>query len=76
MPYLNQDANTKKFKAQRYYLPEVVIKKYTVIIDGKNFHEQPTDSDIKWYKEKRKLITGKGENYTTGCLLDSEIIVV
>ena len=76
MPYLNQDANAKRFKAQRYYLPEVVIKKYTVIIDGKNFYEHSIDSDIKWYKERRKLITGKGENYTTGCLLDSKIIVV
>ena len=27
-------------------------------------------SDIKWYKRIRKLTTGHGEDYTTGCLLD------
>ena len=26
--------------------------------------------DIKWYREIRKLTTGQGEDYTTGCLLD------
>ena len=33
----------------------------------------PIDSDIKRYKEIRKLATGQGEDYTTGCLLDYEI---
>ena len=27
-------------------------------------------SDIKRYEEIRKLTTGQGEDYTTGCLLD------
>ena len=35
---------------------------------------QPIDSDIKRYKEIRKLTTGQGEDYTTGCLLDYEYI--
>ena len=28
------------------------------------------DSDKKRYEEIRKLTTGQGEDYTTGCLLD------
>ena len=33
-------------------------------INGKNFYDQPVDSDIKKkYKEIRKLITGPGEDY-------------
>ena len=32
------------------------------------------DSDIKRYEEIKKLTTGKGEDYTTGCLLDFEHI--
>ena len=28
------------------------------------------DSDIKRYKEIRKLTTGQDEDYTTGCFLD------
>ena len=34
----------------------------------------PTDSDIKQYEETRKLTTGQGKEYTTGCLLDYEYI--
>ena len=41
-----------------------------MIIIGKNFYDQPIDSDVKWYEEIRKLTTGQGEDYTTGCLLD------
>ena len=34
-------------------------------INGKNFYDQPVDSDIKKkYKEIRKLTTGPGEDYT------------
>ena len=43
-----------------------------MIINGKNFYDQPIDSDIKQYEEIRKLTTGQGEDYTTGCLLDYE----
>ena len=45
-----------------------------MIINGKNFYDQAIDSDIKRYKEIRKLTTGQGEDYTTGCLLDYEYV--
>ena len=32
------------------------------------------DSDIKRHEEIKKLTTGQGEDYTTGCLLDFEHI--
>ena len=35
---------------------------------------QAIDSDINWREETRKLTTGQGEDYTTGCLLDYEYI--
>ena len=54
--------------------PKGIIKNYNVIINGKNFYDQPIDSGIKWYKEIRKLTTGQGEDYTTGCLWDYEYI--
>ena len=53
-----------------YYLPKVEIKDFNVMIDGKNFFDQPIDSDLKTYKNIRKVATGQGEDYTTGCLLD------
>ena len=45
----NQDNDSKRFKSQIYYLPKGIIKNYNVIINGKNFYDQPIDSDIKLY---------------------------
>ena len=53
-----------------YYLPKVEIKDYTVMIDGKNFFDQTINSMIKRYENIRKIATGQGDNYTTGCSLD------
>ena len=72
--YSNQDANSKRFKTRRYYLPKGIIDNYNVIINGKNFYDQPIDSDIKRYEEIRKLTTGHGEDYATACLLDYDYI--
>ena len=55
---------------QKYYLPRIDLKKYNVIIDGRNFYDNPILSDIEKYTELKKLTIGKGEDYTTGCLLD------
>ena len=41
-----------------------------MISNGKNFYDQPIDSDIKRYEEIRKLTTRQGEDYIAGCLLD------
>ena len=40
----------------------------------KNFYSHSTDSDIKRYKDIRKLTIREGENYTTEYLLDYECI--
>ena len=53
-----------------YYLPKVEIKDYNVMIDGRNFFDQPVNSLSKTYENIRKIATGKGDDYTTGCLLD------
>ena len=53
-----------------YYLPKVEIKDYNVMIDGRNFFDQPINSMSKTYENIRKIATGKGDDYTTGCLLD------
>ena len=52
-----------------YYLPKVVLKDYNVKVDGSNFFDQPVNNDTKTYKN-RKILTGQGDGYTTGCLLD------
>ena len=53
-----------------YYLPNVEIKDYSVIIDGKNFFDHPVKSNKVTYENIRKITTGQGDDYTTGCLLD------
>ena len=40
------------------------------MIDGKNFSDQPVNNTFKTYENIRKIATGKGDDYATGCLLD------
>ena len=40
------------------------------MIDGKNFFDQPVKRDIRTYDNIRKITTGQGDDYTTGCLLN------
>ena len=40
------------------------------MIDGKNVFDQAINSDVKMYENIRKIATGQGDDYTTGCLLD------
>ena len=55
---------------RKYFIPRVDITNYNVIIDGRNFYDQPISDQIKKYGEIRKIATGKADDYTTGCLLD------
>ena len=38
--------------------------------DGKNFCDQPVKNDKVTYENIRRITTGQGDVYTTGCLLD------
>ena len=60
----------KRNSHQKYFLPRVNITNYNVLIDGRNFYDQPINSLIRQYDEIRKIATGQGYYYTTGCLLD------
>ena len=55
---------------KKYFLPRGEIKNYNVLIDGRNFYDQPINDIIKQYDEVRKVSMGYGDDYTTGCLLD------
>ena len=55
---------------RRYFLPRIKIENYNIKIDGKSFYDQPINDWIKQYDEVRKVSTGQGDDYTTGCLLD------
>ena len=53
-----------------YYLPNVEIKDYNAMIDGKNFFDLPIKNNKIKYENIRKTTTGQGDDYTTCCLLD------
>ena len=53
-----------------YYLPTVEVKDYHIVINGENFFDQPIKSNKITYDNIRKIATGQGDDYTTGCLLD------
>ena len=53
-----------------YYLPNVEIKNYNVMINGENFFDQPIKNNKVTYENIRKIATGQEDDYTTGCLLD------
>ena len=55
---------------ERYYLPTVEIKDYNIVINGENFFDQPIKNNKITYDNIRKIATGQGDDYTTGCLLD------
>ena len=40
------------------------------MINGENFFDQPIKDNKVVNENIRKVVTGKGDDYTTGCLLD------
>ena len=55
---------------RKYFLQIVDITNCNVLIDGRNFYDQPINDQIETYHEIGKIAIGKRDNYTTGCLLD------
>ena len=68
--YNRVDGQPNRDDQRKCYLPRIDLKKYNVIIDGRNFYVNPIESDIEKYRELKKVMIGKGEDYTTGSLLD------
>ena len=62
--------DAQRISWKRYDIPNVEIKDYNVMIDGKNFFAQPINSMTKTYEKIRKITAGQGDDYRTGCLLD------
>ena len=68
--FLVFEKNAQRASNRRYYLPNVEIKDYNIMIDGKNSFHQPIKNNKITYENIRKIATGQGNDYTTGCLLD------
>ena len=46
---------------KQYYLATVEIKDYNVMMDGKNFFDQPIKNDLKTCDNIRKIAAGQGD---------------
>ena len=74
MAYDVTDNQYNRNNRRKYDLPRIDLKKYDVIIDGRNFYDNPIESDIEKYRELKKVMIGKGEDHTTGSLLDYDYL--
>ena len=68
--YNRVDGQPNRDDQRKYYLPRIDLEKYNVIIDGRNFYDNPIESDIEKYRELEKVMIGKGEDNTTGSFFD------
>ena len=57
----NDDKKVENDSHGKYFLPRVNITDQNVLLDGRNFYDQPLNDQIKKYDEVRKI---------AGCLLD------
>ena len=64
------ERDTQRTSHTGYYLPNVEIKNYNIMINGENFFDQPIKNNKVTYENIRKIATGQRGGYTTGCLLD------
>ena len=62
--------DTQRTSSKGYYLPSVEIKNYNVMIKRENFFDQPIKDNKVKSENIRKIATDRGDDYTTGCLLD------
>ena len=62
--------DTQRTSAKGYYLPNVELKDYNVLINQENFFDQPVKNNKVTHENIRKIATGQGDDYKTGFLLD------
>ena len=55
--------NAQRTGNKRHYIPNVGIKDYNVVIDGKNFFDQPVENIKVTYEKIKKIATGQGDDY-------------
>ena len=69
-PINNTNNRVLRNSHTKYFFPRLNIANYNILIDGRNFYDQPINDLIKKYDKIRKTAIGQGDDYTTGCLLD------
>ena len=65
----NGNNKVERDSHRKYFLPRVNSTNYNVLIDDRNFYDQPINDQIKKYDEIRRIATRKGDDYRTGCFI-------
>ena len=65
--------DTQRKSHSDYYLPNVEIKNYNVMINGENFFDQPIQNDKVTYENIRKIATGQGDDYTRKKIINKRL---
>ena len=52
------EGDPQRTSHEAYYLPNVEIKDYNIMINGENFFDQPIKNDKVTYENVRKIATG------------------
>ena len=58
------EGDTQRTSHSGYYLPNVEIKNYNIVINGENFFDEPIKNNKVTYENIRKIATGQGDDYT------------
>ena len=61
--------NSSRMRHTGYFLPTVEIKD-CIMIHEQNLFDQSAKTDIRTNQNIKKIAAGRGDDHTTGCLLD------
>ena len=61
---------------KKYYVPTIEMKDYSVMINGSNFFMNQLKNNLLTCDNIRKIVIGRGNDYTTDCLLDYNILII
>ena len=50
MAYNRENGQPTRNGRTKYYLPRIDLEKYNVIIDERNFYDNPIESDVEKYR--------------------------
>ena len=54
MAYHSVNGQPTRNGQRKYYLPRIDLNKHNVIIDGRNFYDNPIENNIEKYRQLKK----------------------
>ena len=67
---LSSENTTDRTVRIKYYLPTIDLKDYNVMIDRRNFFDEPVKYDLRTHDNIQNIATGQVDDCTASCLPD------